>query len=94
MKKIKSFVCIAIIAILASSCQKEGTPVQPTGQKGDFKPEFLFEIDGVRVYRFYDGRTIYFTSATGRVEWERTESNGKTTIIHHEQTVCQKRNAE
>lgn len=34
MNKIKAFICIAIIAILASSCQKEGTPVQPTGRKG------------------------------------------------------------
>lgn len=95
MNKIKAFICVAIIAILASSCQKLGTPVQPIGQKGDFKPEFLFEVDGIRVYRFYDGRTIYFTSATGQVEWTITESNGKIkTITHHEQTVCQKRNAQ
>lgn len=72
------------------SCLGEGMPVDATEQKGNFRPEFLFEVDGVRVFRFYDsGRHVYFTNTTGRVEWERTSSNGKRRVIYHEATVCQ-----
>lgn len=79
----------SILLLSLCSCLEEGTPVDATGQKGDFRPEFLFEVDGIRVYRFYDGRSVYFTSTTSRVEWKRTTSNGKRTVPHHEQTVCQ-----
>lgn len=78
------FACIVLLA----SCAKDGIPVsvfQPG--KDDFNVTFLFESNGLRVYRFYDaGEYRYFAIGAGRFlpqEQGRAQSNGKTTTVHH-----------
>ena len=60
---------------LLSGCIKESQSSETLG-KG-FKVEFLFEKDGIKVYRFTDGgNSHYFTS---RGETMTPQSSGKTT---------------
>ena len=61
-----------IIIMLLFGCHGKA---QESTQIGDFNVEFLFEHDGIRMYRFGDGNKIYFTS-NGEVQWH--ESSGKT----------------
>ena len=62
------------IALSLTSCRKEA---QSTSTEGNnIKVEFLFEKDGIKVYRFYDALNYhYFTS---RGETMTTQSSGKT----------------
>jgi len=43
-----------------------------TVSKGNAEVEFLFEHEGVKIYRFRgdNNRYIYFTNTSGKVEWE------------------------
>ncbi len=59
---------------LLSGCNKDPQSTETLG-KG-FKVEFLFEKDGIKVYRFMDGNYHYFTS---RGETMTTQYSGKTT---------------
>ena len=70
MKKI----ILTILAVsLLTSCYNESVSREYIG---DFKVEFLFEKDGVKVYRFYDNSSAhYFTNKGG--ETITTQSNGK-----------------
>lgn len=74
----KKLFVLALGVMLLASCQGEA---QSSTQEGDYRVEFLFEKDGVKVYRFYDGRTHYFTS---RGETMSTQSSGKT---HYTETI-------
>lgn len=61
-----------IIAILLSvvfvGCTKPGYSVIPNDSRADFEIEYLFECDGVKMYRFYDnGSYRYFTTGNGRM---------------------------
>lgn len=68
-----------------ASCIKEGSSVTSIDSKDDFRITYLFEADGIKVYRFYDGgRFIYFTNKEGNVGY--TSSNGKQT--YKEETLC------
>lgn len=89
----KRIICIAFVLLALCGCAEEGVKVEATeyGVAERFQTEFLFEVDGIRVYRFRDyGKVVYFTSATGRVEHQRVTRNGKTVITHHEETLCNK----
>ena len=55
----KKIVFLIAIGFLLTSCYKDAIS---TDTKGDFKVEFLFEKDGIKMYRFRDGgRYHYFT---------------------------------
>lgn len=46
----------------------------------DYKVVFLFEYDGIKVYRFQDPNTyqyVYFTNTNGKTYYEYTERHGK-----------------
>ena len=69
MKKF-TLVLALISSIILSSCEKAGTPAQTDGAKHDFDVQFLFETDGVKVYRFWDaGEYIYFTNCNGTTSY-------------------------
>ena len=54
------FLILAAAFFTLTACEK---PAQSATREGAFDVEFLFEKDGLRVYRFYDnGRNHYFTS--------------------------------
>ena len=78
MKKI----IIALVVVLATfaSCVKQGKPNSTSGSVDDYRVEFLFEADSVRVYRFYDGgRAVYFTKGGDKIGYTERVRNGKTT---------------
>ncbi len=50
---------LAVIGLLAS-CRKDALNTTQTDNP-NFQVEFLFEKDGIKVYRFYDGGVHYFT---------------------------------
>jgi hypothetical protein len=69
MKKI-IFLLVLVSSLILSSCKKAGTQVQTGGEKHDFDVQFLFETDGVKVYRFFDGGDyIYFTNTSGTTSY-------------------------
>jgi hypothetical protein len=85
MKKI-----ILIIAIICLyGCEEKTTPQQITIEHSneDFNVELLFEVDSIKVYRFYDGgRPVYFSKSQGRFDYTYTRRAGKVTT-HHTQTT-------
>jgi hypothetical protein len=71
---------IGITLVTLSSCYKDAQ--NKTTEGNGFEVEFLFEKDGVKVYRFRDGgNTHYFTSGG---ETMTTQSSGKT---HYEENI-------
>lgn len=87
MKKI--FLVVALSCAVLSGCVKKGTctPVSGSTSGSNFNLEFLFEADGVKVYRFQDGqRYVYFTNTKGEVSSNHNE--GKVTV--EDQTICNK----
>jgi hypothetical protein len=71
----KKLIFALVVGLTLTSCYKDPQSVTQEG-KG-FEVEFLFEKDGVKVYRFYDGsRRHYFTT---RGETITSQKSGKTT---------------
>lgn len=74
----KKILLIIAAAGLMFGCAGSGQSRRPAAGNKNFTPVFLFEIDGVRVYRFRDaGRYVYFTNTTGRVSYTETVSTGR-----------------
>nr|DAT31625.1 MAG TPA: protein of unknown function (DUF4884) [Caudoviricetes sp.] len=64
------FLLAFVFSLVLTGCKKAGTQVQTDGEKHDFDVQFLFETDGVKVYRFFDlGEYIYFTNANGKTSY-------------------------
>lgn len=73
---------MAAVAILlalvfsTASCSRRGIAKVETDNP-EITPTLLFELDGVKVYRFSDaGEWIYFADARGRVEWSELRHRG------------------
>jgi hypothetical protein len=76
----KKILLIASVTLTLSSCYKD--PQNITTEGNGFEVEFLFEKDGIRVYRFRDGgKTHYFTS---KGETITSQPNGKN---HYEENI-------
>ena len=53
----------------------------------NYDVRFLFEVDGIKVYSFYDGNhTVYFTNSTGNTSYDYSYLAGK--VVHHECVQC------
>ena len=77
------------VTLLFVSCRKEGTYVPSENAKADFDIEFLFECDGVKMYRFYDGgRLRYFTTGNGKmIDSTYTRRSGKSNTIINDTVI-------
>lgn len=73
---------IALLTLFMASCVQQNES-QSSEVRGDYKVELLFEKDGCKVYRFNDGRTVYYTDCTGRLEYSYQQRNSKTTTTHY-----------
>ena len=101
MKRYKYFILCLILAM--SSCDYEirekEEPPKPKLTKEqirkleykqklkDYEVVFLFECNGIKVYRFKDdwtGEYIYFTNANGRTYYEYTRRTSKYGHTKHE----------
>lgn len=90
----KKFILLSVLAFVVSSCgyeiRKKPEPPKPKLTKKqirkqeyeqrlkDYDVQFLFECNGVKVYRFLDrNRLIYFTDANGMTRYQYTTRIGK-----------------
>lgn len=84
----KKLILLSVLAFMVSSCVNNHEPPKPKLTKEqirkqeyeqrlkDYDVKFLFECDGVKVYRFYDGKYIYFTNANGMTKYQYTTRYG------------------
>lgn len=88
-ENMKKIVILAILGLVMCGCANQGEKQDiETGNK-DMNVVFLFEVDGVRVYRFRDaGRYVYFTNTNGKCQYDYTVSTGKTTYTERMETIC------
>lgn len=89
MKKIILFV--SVIFLLVSCNENKGIKVPTSDSINEIKVEKLFVVDGITVYRFYDGsRVVYFTNKIGDVksihkEYDPTTKTTRTKVV---ETLC------
>ena len=74
MKRVIKFISLIVISMLLFGCSIEP---QSIDVKKNCEVEFLFEQDGVKVYRFRDGGYRRYFTTRGDTFWQ--ESSGKTT---------------
>lgn len=74
MKK-PTLTLLVLLALTLAGCDKPDqrgridTVKQPK-EDVDYYVSFLFEVDGVKVYKFYDnGQAVYFTNANGNTKY-------------------------
>ena len=95
----KKLILLSVLAIVVASCgyeiRKKSEPPKPKLTKEqirkqeyeqrlkDYNVKFLFECDGVKVYRFYNGKYIYFTNANGVTQYQYTTKVGKYGYQNH-----------
>lgn len=89
MKKIFGMIIFTCL-LMSCSVEPSGTQVEVSQKETDsYEVRLLFEVDGVKVYRFYDdGHYIYFTNTSGQVKYEYTQMAGKTVITDEVNTMC------
>ena len=80
MKKIILFVLV--IFLLVSCNDNEGINIPTSDSINEIKVEKLFVVDGITVYRFYDGgRVVYFTNKISEVKSIHNEYDPATRTI-------------
>lgn len=95
----KKLILLSVLAFVVSSCgyeiRKKPEPPKPKLTKDqirkqeyeqrlkDYDVKFLFECDGVKVYRFRDGEDVYFTNANGMTKYQYTTRTGKYSHTTH-----------
>jgi hypothetical protein len=85
----KCIFILAVIALLFAGCAKRGEYV-PVKSNDNFEVAFIFEVDGVKVYRFRDnGHFHYFAVKNTAVTLESTRlsGNGKTIYTQYAGTI-------
>ena len=90
----KKITLLLLSLLLISGCEDGGEP-RPvhTAHKGEsYDVRLLFEVDGVKVYRFTDGsHYVYFTNTNGLVQSNRTVRTGKVTRTVQDVTYCNRK---
>lgn len=95
----KKLILLSVLAFAVASCgyeiRKKPEPPKPKLTKEqirkqeyeqrlkDYNVKFLFECDGVKVYRFRDGEDVYFTNANGMTKYQYTTRTGKYSRTTH-----------
>jgi hypothetical protein len=65
------------VILLVVGCFNEPQSVELTGKDYKFQIEYLFEKDGIKMYRFYDGGNYHYFTTNGETMTEQRA--GKTT---------------
>ena len=70
---------LIIIALLFASCDDRQPQKEVETSNNDYQIQLLFEIDGCKVYRFYDkSEWRYFANTKGSISSYHSEQSGKT----------------
>ena len=76
-----------LVVALINSVSDNPEPKE-TIQNGDYKLELLFEQNGCKMYRFYDGgHWVHWSDCQGKTEREYKKSNGKTSSSEYQETI-------
>ncbi len=82
---------LLLFTLLAfTSCKSDGIATERT-QNPDIKLVLLFEVDGCKVYRFYDGQAVYFTTCSGKVAYDYTTGSTKSRTTHHVESLTERK---
>ena len=90
MKKI-ILLFVSVIFLLVSCNENKGVNVPTSDSINEIKVEKLFVVDGITVYRFYDGvRVVYFTNKKGVInaihgEYDPATKTTRTKVV---ETLC------
>ena len=86
MKRILTLYTIIIVlgAMIFGACNNKPMSTERLGKDDGFAVEYLFEKDGVKVYRFYDGGHAHYFTSQGETISTQQNSTGKTTTYHEE----------
>lgn len=90
----KNIILLLLSIFLISGCEDSGEPrpVHAANKGENYDVRLLFEVDGVKVYRFYDGSGyVYFTNTNGLVQSNRTVRTGKVTRTVQDVTYCNRK---
>ena len=90
MKKI-ILLFVSVIFLLVSCNENKGINVPTSDSINEMKVEKMVVVDGITIYRFYDGcRVVYFTNRKGVVnaihdEYDPATKTTRTKIV---ETLC------
>lgn len=65
MKTFALILTVFTIMTLVYGCYNEPQSTENVGKDGKFEVEFLFEKDGIKMYRFMDGQRIHYFTTKG-----------------------------
>lgn len=92
VKRMKKIILFVLVIFLLVSCnENKGIDVPTSDSINEIKVEKLFVVDGITVYRFYDGsRAVYFTNKIGEVkainnEYDPATKTPRTKVV---ETSC------
>jgi hypothetical protein len=69
-------------SLMLSGCLNEPQSVDHTGKNDKFEIEYLFEKDGIKMYRFYDGGRLHYFTTGGQTMTEQTSGD-----THYEEHI-------
>ena len=72
----KKTIGLLLISILLVSCYGDGIEKSKTNND-DYEVTYLFEKDGVKMYRFYDGMHYHYFTSGGETITTQTSGSGK-----------------
>ena len=75
---------IMVGAMIFGACSNDPMSKERLGKDDVFEVEYLFEKDGVKVYRFEDGGRYHYFTSRGETISIQQNSSGKTTTYHEE----------
>jgi hypothetical protein len=75
---------IMVGAMIFGACSNDPMSKERLGKDDVFEVEYLFEKDGVKVYRFEDGGRYHYFTTKGETISTQQNSSGKTTTYHEE----------
>lgn len=77
----KKLLILGTIILSLSSCMSDGIESTKTNND-DFKVTYLFEKDGIKVYRFWDGMEVHYFTSRGE-----TMTQQGTHKHHYEENI-------
>lgn len=76
---IVAILSVLVIGGLVTGCTRRGQSVTVSNSQDNFHVQFLFEVDGVKLYRFKDrARRHYFAVAPDRLSVDNQIAQGKS----------------
>ena len=79
----KKIIGLLLISITFVSCVGDGIEKSKTNND-DYEVTYLFEKDGVKMYRFYDGTQFHYFTSRGETITTQVSGSGKYETRHEE----------